>query len=440
MTKKKNSLCITAPMLVFATLTMPATVSAEDIFWKALTGGKIDLYLRYRFEHVDDGDPVRPDPANAHTLRTALGYSTGLFYNLGAYVQFQDVRVIGNEDFEDGSNNKPQTAQVVDPEGTEVHQANLRYEGVPKTVLRFGRQEIEHRQAPLHRYIGNILWRQHWQSFDGIRALSQYLPDTVMDYAYIWNVNRIFGERNPIPDRSHFRIDGHLINIQYKGLKFIKFESYAYLLDFNSDLVTTTRFSTQTYGLRIEGPYDLVPGKWKLIYTGEFANQRDYGDNPFDIDVNYYLGELGFTFTPGGAIELITVKGSYEVLEGDGGFAAFQTPLGTNHAFQGWADRFLITPGDGIDDAFATFATKIYGFQFVAMYHDLSSNRDGYDYGTELDLQLTKTFKEHYTVGLKYADYDADENILNLQRNGLTSTGRQAFDLTKFWAWVEIKF
>jgi hypothetical protein len=440
MTKKKNSLCITAPMLVFATLTMPATVSAEDIFWKALTGGKIDLYLRYRFEHVDDGDPVRPDPANAHTLRTALGYSTGLFYNLGAYMQFQDVRVIGNEDFEDGSNNKPQTAQVVDPEGTEVHQANLRYEGVPKTVLRFGRQEIEHRQAPLHRYIGNILWRQHWQSFDGIRALSQYLPDTVMDYAYIWNVNRIFGERNPIPDRSHFRIDGHLINIQYKGLKFIKFESYAYLLDFNSDLVTTTRFSTQTYGLRIEGPYDLVPGKWKLIYTGEFANQRDYGDNPFDIDVNYYLGELGFTFTPGGAIELITVKGSYEVLEGDGGFAAFQTPLGTNHAFQGWADRFLITPGDGIDDAFATFATKIYGFQFVAMYHDLSSNRDGYDYGTELDLQLTKTFKEHYTVGLKYADYDADENILNLQRNGLTSMGRQAFDLTKFWAWVEIKF
>ncbi len=437
MTKKKNSLCITAPMLVFATLTMPVTASAEDIFWKALTGGKVDLYLRYRFEHVDDGLPARPDPANAHTLRTALGYSTGLFYNFGAYVQFEDVRGIGNEDFDDGSNNNPQTAQVVDPEGTEIQQANLRYEGIPKTVLRLGRQEIEHRQAPLHRYIGNILWRQNWQSFDGIRALSQYLPDTVMDYAYIWNVNRIFGEDNPLPDLSDFSIDGHLINLQYKGLKFVKFEPYAYLLDFDSDLITTTRFSTQTYGLRLEGPYELVPGRWKLLYTGEFANQTDYGDNPFDIDVNYYLGELGFTFTPGGAIELITVKGSYEVLEGDGGFAAFQTPLGTNHAFQGWADRFLITPGDGIEDAFATFATKIYGFQFVAMYHDLSSNRDDYDYGTELDLQLTKTFKEHYTVGLKYADYDADENSLNVQRNAVTG---QAFDLTKFWAWMEVKF
>ena len=121
MQKNHNPLRAAAPMLVFASLTTPVTASAEDIFWQVLTAGKVDLYLRYRFEHVDDDDPVRPDPANAHTLRTALGYSTGLFYNLGVHVQLQDVRVIGNEDFEDGSNNNPHTAQVVDPEGTEVH-------------------------------------------------------------------------------------------------------------------------------------------------------------------------------------------------------------------------------------------------------------------------------------------------------------------------------
>jgi hypothetical protein len=40
-------------------------------------------------------------------------------------------------------------------------------------------------------------------------------------------------------------------------------------------------------------------------------------------------------------------------------------------------------------------------------------------------------------VGLKYADYDADENSLNVQRNAVTG---QAFDLTKFWAWMEVKF
>jgi hypothetical protein len=447
MTKKKNSLCITAFMLVFTTLTMPATVSAEDLFWKALTGGKLDLYLRYRFEFVDDGRTQLKD-AYANTFRTALGYSTGLFYNFGLYAQFEDVRVLGEEAFNDGgTNGVTDRAVVVDPEGTEIKQANLRYERFPRTILRLGRQEIEHRQAPLHRYIGNILWRQHWQTFDAFRAFNQSLPNTTLDYAYVWNVNRIFGERNSLPNRSDFRMDSHLLRVEYTGLPFAKLEAYGYLLDFDSRLpsdfssVTTRVLSTQTYGVRAEGGYGLIPAL-KLLYTAEFANQTDYGNNPADIDVNYYLGELGASYTFGNIVDSLAIKGSIEVLEGNGLDAnrhaiAFQTPLGTNHAFQGWADRFLVTPADGIEDAFATFATKIYGFQFMAMYHDLSSNRDDYDYGTELDLQLTKTFKEHYTVGLKYADYDADENNLNLQRNAVTG---QAFDLTKFWAWMEVKF
>jgi hypothetical protein len=117
-------------------------------------------------------------------------------------VQFEDVRVIGNDLFDDGgSNNRLDRAQVADPEGTEVHQANLRYEGIPKTVLRLGRQEITHREAPLHRYIGNILWRQNWQSFDGFRVLNLPLPNTIADYSYIWNVNRIFGASNTLTTR-----------------------------------------------------------------------------------------------------------------------------------------------------------------------------------------------------------------------------------------------
>src|SRR5919197_540769 len=137
MTKKKNSLCITAPMLVFTTLTIPATVSAEDIFWKALASGKLDLYLRYRFEFVDDGRtvPGQLKDAYANTLRTALGYSTGLFYNFGLYAQFEDVRVLGEEAFNDGgTNGVTDRAVVVDPEGTEIKQANLRYEGFPRTI------------------------------------------------------------------------------------------------------------------------------------------------------------------------------------------------------------------------------------------------------------------------------------------------------------------
>jgi hypothetical protein len=414
----------------------PATGSPSDPFQDFLKGGKVDLYLRYRFEYVNDGQGVPPlKDAYANTLRTALGYNTGLFYNLGAYFQVEDVRTIGAERFNDGgSNGITDRAVVVDPEGIEIHQANLRFEGIPQTILRLGRQEIEHRQAPMHRYIGNILWRQNWQSFDAIRFTTRYLPNTVVDYSYTWNVNRIFGEDNRLPDRSDFRMDSHLFNMQYTGFNFGKFEPYAYLLDFSS--AVSERFSTQTYGLRFDGAYPVTP-QARLLYTGEYAHQGDYGENPNDIGVDYWLGELGAAYTFGKLVESVTAKVSYELLGGDGGVESFQTPLGTNHAFQGWADRFLITPGDGIEDIFVTLKTSILGVNVMAVYHDLNSDRDSYDYGIEWDVLIEKTFLKRYTIGLKYSDYRADNNVLNLARN---SAGGQAFDLTKFWAWFSFKY
>jgi hypothetical protein len=67
---------------------------AGDNLIEALKGGKVDLYLRYRFEFVEDGQPritgtppmltiIPLQDAHASTLRTALGYSSGLFYDFG---------------------------------------------------------------------------------------------------------------------------------------------------------------------------------------------------------------------------------------------------------------------------------------------------------------------------------------------------------------------
>ena len=394
----------------------------------------MNLYLRYRFENVDDAQGAVQD-AYANTLRTALGYTTGLLYHFGAAVQVEDVRVLGREMFNDGGHNRiTDRAVVVDPEGFELQQANVRFEGIPKTVLRFGRQEIEHRQAPFHRYIGNILWRQNWQSFDAFRATTTYVADTAIDYAYVWNTNRIFGEDNPVPDRSDFHMDSHFLNAQYTGFQFGKFEPYIYLLDFSHTV--SERFSTQTYGLRFDGAYP-VTTKARVLYTGEYAYQGDYAENPNDISVAYGLGELGLHYSIGQVVDSVLVKASYEVLEGDGGVRSFQTPLGTNHAFQGWADRFLVTPGDGIEDIFITFKAVLLGANLIAVYHDLNSDRNSYDYGTEWDLQLDKTFRQHYSVGIKYAEYDADRNPLNVTRN---SGSGQAFDLSKFWVWIQVVF
>jgi Alginate export len=272
----------------------PASAWAEDSLWRSLVGGKPDLFLRYRFEYADDAKPNLKQ-AYASTLRSALGYRTGSFHDTSLYLQIQDVRIVGNERmFNDGSNRIADRTAITDAESTEVQQYYLRYGGLPKTVLTFGRQEITHRQAPLQRFIGDVAWRQHFQSFDAVHLASLAIPHTVVDYSYIWNVNRIFGEDNPLPDAANFRSKSHLLNLQYSGLPGLKLEAYTYLLEFTS--ATARKFSTATVGLRAQGDRSLGAG-FRLNYAGEFAHQQDYSNNPNIISVNYALAELGLSYS-----------------------------------------------------------------------------------------------------------------------------------------------
>lgn len=409
--------------------------SAQNSLYQALTGGKVDLNLHYRFEHVDDdfapgGVPLKD--ADASTLRTTLGYTTGKFYDFGARFQVQDVRTVGPDDFNDATrrpNAKTRFAVVADPSDTDVLEGYLSFDGMPDTTARLGRQIITYRKAPFHRFIGTILWRQNWQVFDAFTAVNKSLPNTIISYAYIWNVNRIFSDkaRNPF---NNFDSNSHLINLKYGGLPLGTLEAYAYLLDFDNGRA----FSSQTYGVRFNGAHPLT-NTVKALYAAEYASQSDYADNPNDIDADYFLGSAGINIKLNNVIESLTLKFSYEQLSGDGGADRFVTILGTNHAFQGWADRFLITPGDGIEDFYVTAIAKAFGMKFVIDYHVLSSDKDNYDYGTELGLLAVKPFKNKLTVGIKYSNYNADANTTNIARNGNLAT-----DVSKLWAWVQFKY
>jgi len=189
-------------------------------------------------------------------------------------------------------------------------------------------------------------------------------------------------------------------------------------------------------GLRAQGDRSIGPGL-RLGYAGEFAHQQDYSNNPNPISVNYALAELSLSYAVGGILESVGLKYDYERLEGDGGLQSFQTPLGTNHAFQGFADRFLITPGDGIQDHFVTLSGKLSGIQLSATYHRFLSDRDSYDYGYEWNLLAERSFGNHFLAGLKWADYHAEHNAMNLARNSATG---QAFDLTRFWAYLQFSY
>lgn len=399
--------------------------------WQAATTGKFDLAARYRYEWVDDKVNSLPE-ANAHTQRIALGYRTGSFHDVSLYTQLEQVVALQEHYSDGGTNGKPYDT-VVDPEGTELNQGYINYTGLPDTQLRYGRQVITYRKAPMHRFIGTVQWRQNWQTFDGVTLTNRSLPDTTIHLGYIHNVNRIFGEDHPTQDNKH--LNGYLVNAQYRGFAHTRLEGYAYLLDY--DRPDAFSVSSQTYGLRASGKHALGD-RTAALYALEVANQQDY-QSPFAFNNNYYLGELGVNRRLTRLLDAITVKLSYEVLEGDAGStrgppggASFLTPLATGHAYQGWADRFLRTPAAGIEDAYITLGAKALGARFVAVYHDFSANDRGFDYGNELDLLATKTFLKRYTLGLKYASYEADGNAGNL--------GAPRADVDKFWLFTQVAY
>jgi hypothetical protein len=120
----------------------------------------------------------------------------------------------------------------------------------------------------------------------------------------------------------------------------------------------------------------------------------------------------------------------YEALQGDG-TKGFATPLATLHRFQGWADKFLATPVNGVDDLYVTAGYNSKGvgpldtLGFTAVWHDYESDRLSIDYGSELDLQLVGKYKR-FTGTLKYAAYDA-----------ASSTPTTVRDTDKLWVQVD---
>ena len=211
-------------------------------------------------------------------------------------------------------------------------------------------------------FIGNVLWRQNHQSFDAFSISNNSFENTKISYAYINKINTIFGddkETQTIKD-GQIDMDSHLLNIQYSGLSFAKVEGYGYFLDYDD----APAISSQTLGLRLSGT-KLINDDLDLIYTAEFANQNDYKSSTMD-DQDYYLAEIGTKYKG------YLAKLSYEIQKGDG-IDSFKTYLGTNHAYQGWADIFLSTPKEGLEDIYFTIVTNVLGATIVAVYHDFAN-------------------------------------------------------------------
>jgi len=406
LSKLAAAISIAAPLALASSLTQ-----ASDSLLIAPEMGKINFDARLRYEDVDDNSAKKD--ADALTARIRLGYLTPDFNGFKAYAEVESTTPLGSRDYNDKRLNvgsdRSQYSVIADPDNSsELNRAWIAYSGFDDTLIKLGRQRIILDNS---RFVGNVGWRQNEQTYDALTIVNTSLTDTQIIVSYVNNVQTILG--------THFEADVPVFNIKYSGLPFGDLTAYGYFVDVAASGAT----DRDTLGLRFNGSTK-VSDVLSVLYTAEYAQQDIDRAASSSEDADYYLLEGGVKFAG------ITAKISREVQEGHKGEtdASFKTPLGTNHKFNGWADQFLGTPDDGLEDTYLTLSTKVAGVKLMAVYHDFEAEDSGMDYGNELDLLAVKKFGKNYKVLVKYAAYD----------RGDSTSGKE--DSDKLWIQGEVSF
>lgn len=387
----------------------PAFADDPPSLGEAVTKGKISLNLRYRYEDVEQTGFV--EPGKASTLRTSLGYRTLWWNRLSAMLEFENVVNVGfSNDHNNGGfgslwNGVTDRPAIPDPPLTEINQVSLDWKPMDSLSIRGGRQEIIIDNA---RLIGNVGWRQNHQSFDGATARFTGVKKLDLSYAYIARQRTVSGASNPM-STSH--LEGAYT---FTGVGSL----HGYLLSVDFDHESLWLKSTTTYGAFFEGKSDLAENLG-LTYRLEFATQQEAGKNPESIEADYLRADLGLIFGR------VTAAAGYEVLGGADGDGAFNTPLATLHKFNGWADKFLTTPTDGLTDFFVILGANVGRFALLGVYHDFSADSGGADWGSEFDASVVYTAPWKQKFAIEAAFYDA---------------GDWATDTDKIWLWTQWGF
>ncbi len=349
------------------------------------------LDLRARYEYADINNAL--DEANAFSLRSRLGFKTKAFQGLSAIVEGEFSRAL-IDDYHGGAtgatpNHGTKYDTIADPETTELNQAYLQYSAYD-SVVKLGRQRIILNNAA---HVGNVGWRQNEQTYDGLSIVNTSFANATLTYAYINQVNRIFGsESNGIA--NEFEGDVQLLNGAYTIKPGTTFGAYAYLMDFDD---SAKKFSNNTFGVSAT---TLLAG---LNLYAEAAAQTEGSSAQKDKDTGYFHAYAAKTL----GIHTLTL--GYEYLG-----ASFAAPLSTAHAFNGFADVFVadrLGGGIGLSNPYITYATTLpfYEIKSATTLHSMMDNGGGESFGWEIDQVLSKKFTPQITGIFKAAIFTSDK-------------------------------
>ena len=372
--------------------------------------GDVSLSLRYRIETVDEDGFA--DNALASTALMRLSYQTERWQDWDGVVEFDYVAQIASDNFNSAagtsSADRARYPVVADPNGADLNQIYVQRALGDQARVRIGRQRI---LLDNQRFVGGVGWRQNEQTYDALSINYKSGEAFEAFYAYINNVNRIFGNDVGAGDNGS---NTHLLEGRFKttGGSLLL---HAYLLD-NDDVPA---FSSSTLGVAWRGKATLA-GR-SLTYRAQYARQSDQTNNPVSYDADYWRldGKL--------AVGAIDLGAGVEILgSGGAGGGAFATPLATLYAFNGWTDRFLATPQAGLEDRFVSVSGRAGRVGWSVIGHDFQSERGSIDYGREFGVSLTTKLgaKDAFSVLLRAATFNSDSQIA---------------DATKVWLMVSRK-
>lgn len=353
---------------------------------------------RLRYEHVDQDGIARQADALTVRARAGLSASSGA---LSATVVGQGTLAVLDH-YYDGLNGVATRPLVADPQNVALYIAQLQYK-TKAVTLTAGRQKIA---LDDERFVGNVGFRDNAQTFDAVRAELTPAKGLKLDLAYVWSVRSIWGIDGAGARQQAISGDNIFANLSY-ATPVGMLTGFAYLVDHNEAAMQAFRLSSQTYGVRLAGS-QAFSNTVGFSYQLSYARQSDYHVNPNDYVADYWLADATLN------VKGWKLNGGYEMLGASKGAAltSFQTPLGTNFKFQGWADKFLTTPANGVRDLYlgGGYGWKqmgpLSGVTLAATWHRFDSDRLNQHYGDEIDLLASAKVKKT-AVSVRYAHYDA---------------------------------
>jgi len=372
----------------------------------------IELGARARIADLNESSSSSDRTGQAASLALRANWQTAWSNSVSSLIQADWVISGWQSHHSDGVrfNGEP---RIPDVPGGDINQALLRY-NTPTALLTLGRQNLE--WDDLRFLSANSFW-QNPQSFDALQINYPLAEASNLQYAYITKALRIFGRDadtylhlsdinyqsqqglRPKDGLGEHQMHSQAIQWQWREWDYLDLTAYGYFI--NNE--TAANFSNDTLGARLG--YQQKFSAWNYRFLFAAARQQRPGFiHGYNLPYWHVHNSLGR-----GALEWSL---DYEYLGAENG-TAFITPLGFTHEYQGWADRFTITPAKGVQDISLRSTSRWGRLRADLRYHQFFSAQNDDNYGQELDGELGYQFAVNRKIALRLARFWAAEDYAN---------------------------